>query len=137
MRNKIQETHFKSLMKVAWNCTRVKNYYKNNKQNQIVVIKQRAKLKTPRYNKKCRFILYEWLQFLPMSQSTLKLLINANGLSTFVIIKNTSAPLYARIATCSLTLSNSAGFLWGIYLPPNTRLIQIRLTIVYCMILPA
>jgi hypothetical protein len=49
----------------------------------------------------------------------------------------TSAPLHVRISTCSLTLSNSAGFLWAIYLPPNTRLIHIRLTIVYCMILPS
>ena len=50
------------------------------------------------------------LQFPPMSQSTLKLLISR--LSTFVIMKNTSAPLYVRI----LTLSNSAGFLWAIYI---------------------
>jgi hypothetical protein len=49
-----------------------------------------------------------------MSQSTLKLFINR--LSTFVIIKNNSAPLYVRIAPCSLTLSNSAGFLWAIYI---------------------
>jgi hypothetical protein len=73
-----------------------------------------------------------------MSQSTLKLLINRP--STFVIIKNTSAPLYVRIATCSLTLSNSAGFLWAIYIiatKQKTNTVHIRLTIVYCMILPA
>ena len=58
------------------------------------------------------------LQFLRMSQSTLKLFINR--LSTFMIIKNSSTPLYARIATYSLTLSNSTGFFWAIYLPPNT-----------------